>query len=135
MPNNVEKLLQGIESANSAMKSDHARLREAFEKIDGRINAMGAGSRIEPFAAGKGGAVIGFRRYHTGWHITTVITGIGGIESEIPATEASPSLQIELVPHVATVLDKLHEAISSEGKKAASARKEADKLVDAVKAT
>jgi hypothetical protein len=134
MATDVEKVLKKIDVDNNALQAGRANLKEAFEKIDGRINAMGAGLRIEPYAAGKTGLVIGFRRYHTGWHISTVLVGVADIESEIPVTEATAATQVALIAHVGGLLEKLQAVIAGHLKETNTATKEAERLVEAVRA-
>ena len=133
MATDFSKILQKIDSENEELIRGRAALREAFEKIDGRINAMKAGIRIEPYEVAKNGPKIGFRRYHTGWHISTIIVGIADIESEIPVGEAPSPIQIELMPHVGGLLEKLAAAVSVELKSTNTALKEADRLSEAVR--
>ncbi len=134
MATDFEKVLKKIDADNSALLAGRDDLREAFVKIDGRINAMKAGQRIEPYEVGKSGHVLGFRRYHSGWHISTILKGFADIESEIPVVEASPELQVALIQHVGGLLEKLQGLIAADLKNTASAVKEANRLVDAVRA-
>ena len=133
MPTDFGKILGKINADNEQLLAGRSSLREAFEKLDGRINAMQAGTRIEPYDVGKSGAKLGFRRYNTGWHISTLVTGIGDIISEIPVIEAGADAQVELMPHVGGLLEKLHAAIASDLKSTSSALKEADRLTTAIR--
>ncbi|GEM_PF-2047759 len=135
MATDFQKVLKKIDADNTVLLAGREDLRLAFEKIDGRINAMKAGVRIEPYAAGKTGFVIGLRRYHTGWHISTIVSGIADIESEVPVGEASSEVQVALIDHLGGLLEKLQGLIADEVKKTGGAVKEANKLVEAVRAT
>jgi hypothetical protein len=133
MATDFTKILKKIDTENEELREGRKTLRDAFEKLDGRINAMKAGLRVEPYDVGKNGQRLGFRRYHTGWHISTIVVGIGEIESEIPVIEAPSSIQIEIMPHVGGLLEKLSGAITVELKSTNSAVKEADRLTAAVR--
>ena len=135
MATDFAKVLKRIDADNERLREGQKALREAFEKLDGRINAMKAGTRIEPYDVGKQGMKLGFRRYNTGWHISTIIGGIAGIESEIPVGEAASATQIELMPHVGGLLEKIAESIGAQLKATHSAVQEADRLADAVRAS
>ena len=133
MADDFDKLLQKIKADNEALKRGQKQLAEAFEQLDARLTQLNAGVRIEPYDLGKGGAVIGFRRFHDGWHITTHLEGIGGIVSETPAIEAPPERQVELMPHLGTLLGKISGAITAKVKQTGGALKEAEKLLDALR--
>jgi hypothetical protein len=135
MATDFTKVLKKIDTENEELIRGREALRGAFEKLDGRINAMKAGLRIEPYEVGKKGHKLGFRRYHTGWHISTIVVGIGEIESEIPVVEAVSATQIVLMDHVGGLMEKLSKAISIELKSTSSALKEADRLVEAVRSS
>ncbi len=128
------KVLEKIKTDNDQLRYARANLAKALEKLDGRLNQMKAGIRVEPFETTKGGPVIGYRRFSTGWHITTRIDGIGGITSEAPVTEVSSDQQVALMPHVGALLGKIAEGLAKELKATTSATKEADKLLDAIRA-
>ncbi len=136
MAADFSKLLDKIKNDNAELKAAEAALGRAFEKLDSRLTQLRAGVRIEPYPVGKGddSPVIGFRRYHDGWHITTMIRGLGDSLSEAPATEATPELQVALMAHVGGLLEKLSASIAERMKATTAASKEADKIVDAVKA-
>ncbi len=133
MADDFDKLLQKIKTDNEALKRGQKQLSEALEKLDTRLTQLNAGIRIELYAVGKSGAVIGFRRFHDGWHITTQLEGIGGITSETPAIEAPPARQVELMPHVGGLLTKLAGAIGDKVKETKGALTQADKLMDALR--
>ena len=136
MAADFSKLLDKIAEDNHALRSAHAALGKAFEKLDQRLNQLKAGMRIEPYPVGKGedSPVLGFKRYHDGWHITTLIKGLGDTQSEAPAAEAPPELQVLLVGHLAGLLGKISDALAANLKAASAASKEADKVVDAIQA-
>ena len=133
MADDFDKLLQKIKADNEALKKGEKQLAEAFEKLDARLTQLNAGVRIEPYGVGKGDAVIGFRRFHDGWHITTHLAGIGDIVSETPAIEAPPPRQVELMPHVADLLGKISAAITAKVKQTGGALEQAEALLDALR--
>jgi hypothetical protein len=133
MADDFEKLLEKIKADNIALQAAQKSLGEALEKLDERLTMLQAGVRIEPYQVAKGGPVIGFRRFHDGWHITTHLEGISDIVSETPAIEAKPEVQVELMPHVAPLLKKISDAIAGKVKQTSSAVKEADKILDALR--
>jgi hypothetical protein len=130
------KLLDKIRDDNQELRAAHGALGRAFEKLDTRLTVLKAGIRIEPYPIGKdkNGPVIGYSQFHDGWHITTYIRGLGDTLSEAPATEAVPELQVELMGHVGGLLSKLSDGIAAKVKAAAAASKEADRLIDAIRA-
>ena len=129
------KTLSKIADDNRSLGLAQAQLSKALTRLDTRLNALQAGIRIEPYPVSKGGPVIGYKRFSTGWHITTHLEGIAGITSETPATEAPPGRQVELIPHIATLLEKISAAIAAQLKATTGAAKDADKLIEAVEAS
>ena len=127
------KVLEKIKDDNQALHAAQANLGRALEKLDARLNVLKAGVRIEPYEVGKGGPVIGYRRFSSGWHITTHLEGIGGIFSEAPLTEAPSERQVELMPHVAGLLGKISDALAAKLKETTGATKEADRLLAAIR--
>jgi len=129
------KLLEKIAADNHALRVSQGLLGRAFEKLDGQLNQLKAGIRVEPYAIGKGAdsPVLGYRRFHDGWHITTSIKGLGDTATEAPATEAPPELQVELIGHIGGLLAKISDAIAAKAKEATAASQEADKLLKAIK--
>jgi hypothetical protein len=91
-----------------------------------------AGVRIEPYLISKDGPSIGFRRFQSGWHITTLLEGLAGLTSEIPALEAEPATQVALVGEVGGLLDKISKSIAGKVKASATSVKEAESLLDAL---
>jgi len=132
MAKDYGKILEKIANDNASLTDNEQRLQEAFEKLDSRLNVLKAGVRIEPYAIGKDGPSIGFRRFQDGWHITTKLEGLAGLSSEIPALEAEPSTQVILVNEVGGLLDKISKAIADKVKASASSVKEAESLLDAL---
>lgn len=133
MADDFDKLLQKIKADNEALKKGQKQLAEAFEKLDARLTQLNAGIRIEPYAVDKTGAVIGFRRFADGWHITTHLEGIAGLTSETPAIEASSERQVELMPFVGALLAKISGAINDKVKQTKGALTQAEKLLDALR--
>jgi dynactin complex subunit len=132
MANDYGKILDKIAADNAALDSNEKRLQEAFEKLDQRLNVLRAGVRIEPYPISKDGPSIGFRRFQNGWHITTILEGLAGLSSEIPALEAEPALQVALVGEVGGLLDKISKSIAGKVKASTSSVKEAESLLDAL---
>jgi hypothetical protein len=132
MPTDFGKLLDRIKTDNEELKRSEALLLRAYQKLDSRITVLKAGIRIEPYDAEKSGLKIGFRRYHDGWHISTVIEGVGGILSEVPVVEAPPDTQVALMGHVGDLLEKISESIGARVKTTQGALKEADRLLSAL---
>ncbi len=132
MPKDYGKILDKIATDNAELNDNEERLQEAFEKLDGRLNVLRAGVRIEPYTIGKDGPCIGFQRFQDGWHITTKREGLAGLSSEIPALEAEPAIQVLLVGEVGGLLDKISTAISDKVKASANSVKEAESLLDAL---
>jgi len=132
MPTDYNKLLDKIASDNAKLSANEERLQEAFDKLDSRLNALGAGIRIEPYQIGKDGPRIGFRRFSSGWHITTELEGLAGLTSEIPAREAEPDNQVVLVGGLGDLLDKVSKAIAEKVKASANSVKEAETLLSAL---
>lgn len=130
MADDFDKLLERIREDNDALKRGQKQLVQAFEKLDARLTQLKAGLRIEPYPVGKSGAVIGLRRFHDGWHITTHLEGIAGIVSETPAHEAPPERLIELMPHVAGLLSRVSQEIAARVKQTEAALGQADRLLD-----
>lgn len=133
MAGDFGKILEKIKQDNTALKKGQEKLCEAFEKLDARLTQLNAGVRVEPYATTKDGALIGFMRFSDGWHITTHLEGIGGIISEAPATEAPAARQVELMPHVAGLLEKISSTIADRVKSTTGALTEADKLISALR--
>jgi len=132
MANNYGKILDKIAADNAELSSNEKRLQEAFEKLDQRLNVLRAGVRIEPYLISKDGPSIGFRRFQSGWHITTLLEGLAGLTSEIPALEAEPATQVALVGEVGGLLDKISKSIAGKVKASATSVKEAESLLDAL---
>ncbi len=132
MPTDFNKVLEKIQTDNTALLASQAQLARAYEKLDSRITVIKAGVRIEPYEVKKGGPKLGFRRFDDGWHITTMIEGIGGLTSEVPVSEAVPTTQVELVAHVGPLIDKIATDIAGRRKNAEAAVKEADKILAAL---
>jgi hypothetical protein len=132
MANDFGKVLDKIAADNAQLSQNHKRLAKALEKLDSRLNIMRAGIRIEPYPIGKDGPSIGYRRFHDGWHITTLLEGLAGLKSEIPVREAAPSVQVTLVGEIGGLLDKISKAIASKVKESNSSVKEAESLLDAL---
>ena len=73
MATDFSKILDKIAADNKQLSKNHKQLAEALQKLDSRLNVMRAGVRIEPYPISKDGPSIGFRRFHDGWHITTIL--------------------------------------------------------------
>ncbi|MBJ96102.1 MAG: hypothetical protein CMP23_16690 [Rickettsiales bacterium] len=132
MANDFGKVLDKIASDNQQLNANYKQLASAIEKLDLRLNALRAGVRIEPYAISKGGPSIGFRRFTDGWHITTLLEGIGGLVSEIPVREAVPEVQVQLVGEFSGLLDQISKAIAGQVKASTSSVKQAESLLDAL---
>lgn len=132
MANDFGKVLDKIAADNAQLSQNHKRLAKALEKLDSRLNLMKAGIRIQPYPIGKDGPSIGYRRFHDGWHITTLLEGLAGLSSEIPVREAAPSVQVILVGEIGGLLDKISKSIAAKVKESTSSVKEAESLLDAL---
>jgi len=132
MAGKFDKVLAKIEQDNNALKEAETRLKKAFVKLDTKLNAISAGVRIEPYETAKGKVEIGYRRFESGWHITTVILGTGGLRAELPAAEAPAAQQVEIMAHVADLLAKVSGELDTRCKLTSSALKEADALLSAL---
>ncbi len=132
MATDFGKLLDTIQADNDELLNQQARLVKAFEKLDSRLNVLKAGVRIEPYDTGKGGPVLGLKRFNDGWHMTTHLEGLGGLISEIPVSEAGAPVQVALMPHVAKLLELVSKKIAQQVKETKSAVTEADRLLSAL---
>lgn len=132
MASDFGKVLDTIQNDNAELVDQRSRLVRAFEKLDSRLNVLKVGVRIEPYETAKGGPVLGMKQFSDGWHMTTHLEGIAGLVSEIPVSEASAAVQVALMPHVSTLLDKVSKAIAAEVKATKSAVTEADRLLAAL---
>ncbi len=127
------KLLDQIQTNNDQLKLSYGRLGKAYEKLDGRLTRLGARARVEPYEIDKkSDRKIGYRRYDHGWAITTMIQGVAGLEAEVPVAETEPHVQAELMPHVASLLEKIAGLIADDVKSAKKAVTEAEKILDAL---
>ncbi len=127
------KILSKIEDENTTLREAQVRLQKAFVKLDSKLTRLGAKTRIEPYPITKDSEVtIGYRRFDTGYSITTLRRGLGGTEAEIPVSEANPELQATLMAHVADLLEKVLTNVSSNTKAATAAAATADKLISAI---
>ena len=133
MAKNVGSVLEAIERDIGTLKQQHERLKKAYAELDERITALGAGLRIEPYVPKKGSPEIGFRRFHDGWHITTLLTGIADITSEIPVIEATAEVQTDLVAHLPGLLEKLHGEIADRVKASKKAAADAEEILKALR--
>ena len=133
MPADFGKLLSKIETENKALQFAEARLGKAFEKLDGQLTRFKARVRIEPYDVDKkSGMKIGYRQFDNRWAITTLISGVAGLEAEVPVAETSPDRQAALIPHVAGLLEKIAAAIADSNKTAKRAADEAERVLDAL---
>ncbi len=132
MATDFGKLLETIQKDNNELMAQQDRLARAFEKLDSRLNVLKAGVRVEPFETSKGGPVLGYLRFDDGWHMTTLLVGLGGIASEIPVAEAAPEVQVALMPHVASLLERVSQRIGQQVKETRTAVSEADRLLSAL---
>jgi hypothetical protein len=126
------KLLDKIKDDNDELQKQKARLVQAYEKLDTRLNIMKAGVRIEPYVTGKGGPVLGYKQYSDGWHMTTHLAGLADLVSEIPVVEAAREVQVALMPHVGGLLEKVSASIAATVKETKSATDEANRLISAL---
>lgn len=129
MATDFGKLLEKIQADNTELLNQQARLVKAFEKLDTRLNLLKAGVRIDPYVTGKGGPVLGLKRFSDGWRMTTHLAGLGGLVSEIPVSEAVPDVQVALMPHVAGLLEKISKIIAQQVKDTGGSVAEADRLL------
>ena len=132
MANNFGKILDKIGADNTQLNENHEQLAEALDKLDARLNVLRARVRIEPYPINKDGPTIGFRRFHDGWHITTLLEGLAGITSEIPIREAAPGVQVNLIGAIGALLEKISKSIEAEVKASTASVKEAEVLLDAL---
>jgi hypothetical protein len=127
------KVLDRIESKNTELRTQQARLQKAYEKLDGALTRFQARVRIEPYEVDKkAGLRIGLRRFEQNLRISTMVTGLAGVVSEIPVIEAKPDLQVALMPHIADLLGKLADAIDAQVKETSSAAADAERLLAAI---
>ena len=127
------KLLGKIEDENTTLREAQVRLNKAYVKLDSKLTRLGARTRVEPYEVDKKSeGVIGYRRFETGYAITTIRTGLGGTEAEIPVSEAKPEVQAHLMAHVAGLLEKVLANVSADTKAAKTAAATANKLIDAI---
>lgn len=128
------KLLAKIESENKALQFAEARLGKAFEKLDGQLTRFDARVRIEPYDIDKkSGLKLGYRQYEKLWSITTLVSGVAGLEAEVPVSETPPDRQAALIPHVAGLLEKIAAAIADSNKMAKTAAEEAERMIAAMR--
>ena len=67
------KLLGKIEDENTTLREAQVRLNKAYVKLDSKLTRLGARTRVEPYEVDKKSeAVIGYRRFETGYAITTM---------------------------------------------------------------
>lgn len=133
MASDFGKLLDAIESENTALRLAHQRLGKAYEKLDGRLTRLGAATRIEPYEVDKKSKLtIGYRRFENTWNISTIVAGVAGLEAEVPVGETTPERQADLMPHVADLLDKIAKALGEDVKAAQKAVDTAEKLISAL---
>lgn len=127
------KILGKIEDENTTLREAQVRLQKAYVKLDSKLNRLSAKTRIEPYPIDKkSDLVIGYRRFDTGYAITTIRKGLGGTEAEIPVSEASPEVQATLMAHVADLLGKVLANVSVNTKAATTAAATADQLIEAI---
>jgi hypothetical protein len=132
MANDVQQSLTRLKADAAELKLAEARLQRAFEKIDGQLSRLGIGLRLEPEPVRKGGPLMGCRRYHDGWRLTTVIDGLAEMQAELPIHEAPAELQRELVPHVGAVMAKLSKQVAGRLADTRKAATEAERILEAV---
>ncbi len=132
MATDFNKILDKIAADNAQLSENHKQLAKALNKLDSQLNVLRAGVRIEPYPTSKDGPSIGLRRFHDGWHITTMLEGLAGLSSEIPVREAIPSVQVALVSEIGGLLDKVSKNIAANVKASSASVKEAKTLLDAL---
>ena len=133
MAADFEMLLATIETENETLKLAYGRLSRAIEKLDGNLTRLGARVRIDPYEIDKkSGLRIGYRRFEQTWRISTIMTGIAGMEAEVPVGETPPERQAALMPHLADLLERIGKAVADEVKNAKSAAETAEKLLIAL---